>query len=268
MINPTTGMTGGYTGQMSAGIDPLQQSALNQVPNAVGAWGDNYAAGNTMMQNAGTASAGLGVFDPAKMQQQLNPYLSGVNDQIATLGNRNLMEKILPEVNSTFAGNGQFGSTRNGDFTNRAIRDNQQAISNAQGTAMNQAYNQAATNNLAWNTAGQAAANGALQAGQNIYTGALQAGQQNWNDLSNTFNMGAQNRAVNQEGLTADFNNWQNTWNMPLDAMGKMGGVLNQLKSGINPTTQQVNTTSADPNSALYSWLTEQLAGIAPGTTQ
>lgn len=123
-------------------------------------------AGAGALGQASSFIGGSATYDPNVMQQHLNPYMSGVNDEIARLGNQNLMENVLPGVNSTFTGAGQFGSTRNADFTNRAIRDNQQVISGAQAGAMNQAYGQAADSYQKWASLGQNAGQALGQIGQ------------------------------------------------------------------------------------------------------
>lgn len=265
MIDPQTGLVGGYGQNRVAGIDPLQQSALGQVNNAVGSWGSLFGQGTDIMTQAGQKMGTMGRYDPNQMQQHMNPYLNGVLSQMETMGNRNLTENVLPQVNSTFAGAGQFGSTRNADFTNRAIRDNQQAISNAQGTAMNQAYNQASTDYLNWNNAGQSAANSMGSIGQNIGQTALAGGIQNWNDLTNAFNMGSSNRAINQEGLTAGYEDWQNQWKQPLDAANSLSGILSQLKSGVTPTQYQAKAQTIDPNASWYSALDSVLGTVLAG---
>lgn len=135
-----------------------------------------FSSGSGALGQASNYLTNSGTYDPNQMQQHLNPYLSGVNDEIARLGNQNLMENVLPGVNSTFAGAGQFGSTRNADFTNRALRDNQTAISGAQANAMNQAYGQAGQDYLAWDKQGQNAGSALAQVGQaygGLGTGAL-----------------------------------------------------------------------------------------------
>jgi hypothetical protein len=68
----------------------------------------------------------------ALRDEWMNPYTGRINDEIARLGNQNLMEGVIPGINTTFVGDGQFGSTRNGEFMNRALRDNQTLISGAQ----------------------------------------------------------------------------------------------------------------------------------------
>jgi hypothetical protein len=81
----------------------------------------------TLGAAAGTTMAGTGSWVDAYRDYE-NPYRDQVTNRIAELGTRNLMENILPQVNSTFTGAGQFGSSRNAEFTNRAIRDTQNEI--------------------------------------------------------------------------------------------------------------------------------------------
>jgi hypothetical protein len=73
----------------------------------------------------------------------MSPYTDQVVDRIAQLGQRNLTENLLPQVNSTFTGAGQFGSTRNADFTNRAVRDANESILGQQANALQTGYSQA-----------------------------------------------------------------------------------------------------------------------------
>ncbi|MFP5515613.1 MAG: hypothetical protein ACLGJC_21315 [Alphaproteobacteria bacterium] len=74
----------------------------------------------------------------------MSPYTQQVTDRIADLGARNLSEKLLPAVNKTFIGSGQFGSTRNSEFTNRALRDTQEAVLGQQSQALESGYKTAA----------------------------------------------------------------------------------------------------------------------------
>ena len=60
----------------------------------------------------------------------------------------------MPGVNSTFTGNGQFGSTRNADFLNRAIRDNQQTLNNTNANVLYNAQNTANTQYKDWTQMG------------------------------------------------------------------------------------------------------------------
>lgn len=106
-------------------------------------------------------------YDPNQLAKFTNPYTTNVVNANNTLSNQNLMENILPGVNSTFTGNGQFGSTRNADFLSRAIRDNQQTLNNTNANVLMNAQNQANTNYQDWTQMG-------VNAGQQDFTNWLQ----------------------------------------------------------------------------------------------
>ena len=79
---------------------------------------------------------------PQAQGAYMNPYTQSVVDRIAQLGQRNLTESILPQINSTFVGAGQFGSDRNASFMNRAMRDANESILGQQADALNKGYTQ------------------------------------------------------------------------------------------------------------------------------
>jgi hypothetical protein len=74
----------------------------------------------------------------------MNPYNAAVTDQIAKLGARNLSENILPSISDQFVSGGQWGSTRQGQMSDRALRDTQEAILAQQNAALQAGYGQAA----------------------------------------------------------------------------------------------------------------------------
>jgi hypothetical protein len=74
----------------------------------------------------------------------MDPYMEQVVNKIATQGNRNFSENILPQLESKFVGLGQYGSKRHGDLAARASRDVQSEISDRQYQAMSGGYQQAA----------------------------------------------------------------------------------------------------------------------------
>jgi len=80
---------------------------------------------------------------PQAQSAYMNPYTDSVVSRIAQLGQRNLTENLLPQVNSTFTGAGQFGSTRSADFTNKALRDANESILGQQANSLQQGYTQA-----------------------------------------------------------------------------------------------------------------------------
>jgi hypothetical protein len=118
-----------YTGEEVAGLTDAQKQGIGYAPG--------------LMQKGNEWLSGAGNYDPNKVQDYLNPYTEGALSAANRLTSQNLTENILPGVNSTFTGAGQFGSTRNAEFGNRAIRDTQQAIADANAKGMVGAYGQA-----------------------------------------------------------------------------------------------------------------------------
>lgn len=97
----------------------------------------------TLQQGIGyTGNAGSG-FNEDEFNSYMNPYVSGVVDRIGTLAGRNLSENLLPAVNDSFIRSGQFGSSRNADFTLRALRDTNESALAAQNQALAQSHDSA-----------------------------------------------------------------------------------------------------------------------------
>jgi len=116
-------------GSRIAGFNPTQQSAFQQIQANQGTWKPfTDEAQQNVHQVVG---------------DYMNPYTQQVVDNVATLGQRNLTENLLPQVNSTFTGAGQFGSSRNADFTNRALRDTNESVMRQQGELMRSGYGDA-----------------------------------------------------------------------------------------------------------------------------
>ena len=116
-------------GSRIAGFSPLQQQAYSNIQQNVG----NYQpyldyASQTLPQAVG---------------DYMSPYTDAVVNRIGELGQRNLTESLLPQVNQTFTGAGQFGGTRNAEFTNRAVRDANESILGQQAQALQAGYGQA-----------------------------------------------------------------------------------------------------------------------------
>ena len=128
----------------------------------------NSVMGNWYDQTPQQGALGQYVqYDQSKLNQFTNPYTTNVVNANNTLSNQNLMENILPGINSTFTGDGQFGSTRNAEFAQRAIRDNQQTLNNTNANVMMNAQNQANTSYQNWTQMG-------VTAGQQDFTNWLQ----------------------------------------------------------------------------------------------
>lgn len=243
-----------YNKPLVAPFSGLQEQAQTAAGAASGKWQPQFNTGWGWMQQGAQDVAGAGTWDPATMTQHVSPYISGVVNEISRLGNQNLMENILPGVNSTFTGAGQFGSTRNADFTNRAIRDTAASIAGAQAGALQNAYTQAANDYLNWNNAQQSAGQAlAGIGGQGIGAGATAAGQ-TWQDISNLGNVGATQQALQQQSLDKAYQDWLSQLTVPTSIMGNLSQMLpqaTQLYSKAGTTTVSSPNTGGDLNTAL-----------------
>lgn len=233
-----------YSGPRVAGFTDPQQAAFQQVQDNQGSWKPDLAAARSGLQQASTGSF------PDAAQSYMNPYISGVTDRIAQLGARNLSENLLPQVNDTFTGAGQFGGSRSADFTNRAVRDANESIMGQQAQALMQGYTQAGQQ-YSSDTARQLYGSQAL--------GGLGQMQQNLGnvDAAGLAQIGQQQQTQNQQNLNTAYSNFLEQRNWPVTMLG----VMNQAVRGVPvPTATQ---TSGQQSSGTYnpSGLA-QIAGI------
>jgi hypothetical protein len=164
-----------------AGFSPLQQQAFTQTQAQQGAYKPYTDYASQTLPQAASA--------------YMNPYTDQVVNRIAQLGQRNLSENLLPQVNSTFAGAGQFGSSRNADFTNRALRDTNESVLGQQANALQSGYQNAQSNALA-----------DLQRQANLGGQVQQYGAQDTGLLSTA---GQQQQALTQQNLGVAKQDWQ-----------------------------------------------------------
>lgn len=201
-----------YTGQEVAGLTDAQKQGIGYAPNLL-------STGNQLWTGAGT-------YDPTKIQQYLNPYVEGGLAAANRLTSQNLTENVLPEINTTFTGQGQFGSTRNAEFQNRAIRDTQQAIADANAKAMVGAYGNADT----------------------AYRDMLaKQGQLGQNMLAQGMALGGLGQTQQQNELTSALDAWKRNQEMPITQ-------FKNLTSGVG---------AFNPAGSTNSNILSQLASIA-----
>jgi hypothetical protein len=189
----------------------------------------------------------------------MSPYTSAVTDNIARLGARNFNQNIMPGVNSSMIGSGQFGSTRNADVLGQAAVQASNDITGQQSQALQSGYSTAlgAFNSDANRVQAQQQlqANTTLGAG-NLAQGALSADanrQQTQGQLqANTALTGSQDTtsalstAANQTGaLTQTAQNMGNTDNSNLLASGNQQQALQQ--KGYDTVTANANTALTEP---------------------
>ena len=207
---PTSPGTYGEQSGQIAGLTPLQQQATQMTQQNVGAYQPytNYAS-QTVPQAVGS---------------YMSPYTDSVVNRIAQLGQRNLSENLLPQVNSTFTGAGQFGSTRNADFTNNALRDANESILGQQAQALESGYTQAQ--------------NTALQDLQRQANLGSQVSQLGYADAGMLGTAGQQQQAQQQANMTLANQDWQNQNNYQKQNLDWLSQIIRGL-----PAQQSTYTT-------------------------
>lgn len=214
---PTNAATYGQDANRIAGFTPAQLQAQQQVLANQG----NY------QPYLNTASQTV----PQAIGDYMNPYTDSVVNQIATLGQRNLTENLLPQVNSTFTGAGQFGSTRNADFTNKAVRDANESILNQQATALQSGYQNAANTALS-----------DLTRQANLGQLTQQLGYQ---DTSYLDTMGQQQQALQQQNMDLANTDFTNQLNYPKTQLSFLSDVIRG-----NPTSTTNYAATSTPGVA------------------
>lgn len=157
-----------FTGPRVAGFNEDQLSAMQKTRDTVSA-GNPYATQAADLY--GKQSQG---FNQDEFNSYMNPYSGQMMDELGRQASKNLNENLLPAVNDTFTGAGMFGSTRHGDFSERALRDTQESLLGQQAGILNTNYNNAMNSyNQGLDRAGQAGQNyGAL--GQQVFNQGIQ----------------------------------------------------------------------------------------------
>lgn len=236
------------------------QGALGAAGQAIGEVnpGGALSAATPYLQQAGGRFA-----DHAS--EYMSPFNDLVVNRIGELGNRNLMEKILPQINDTFIGAGSFGGSRQAEVSGRAIRDAQSEISAQQAQALAQGYGQAA--DIYGADAARASGVGGQFAsiiGQGNNTSLAKAGalgslasqtqNQGLTGAGALGSVGAQERGMVQQNYDtayADFLRQQGYPQEQIDAMTKtLGGVQPAVpkaivEAGIKPTGDFTPSTAA-----------------------
>lgn len=222
----TTSKTGTAPLQQVAGLDPLQQQAMQLAGSTAGAYQPMLGAAQQAVAGAQGMYGGLtgGVdsslagtlgaitstgqplydqaaglytsgaqFDPSQLGTYLNPYVGGVVDEIGRLGQERLEQQMLPALTGQFSSLGQFGSARQAAMLADAAKQSQREVLGTQSTALNTAYNQAMQDYLNWSQQQNAAAQGLVGLGSQQAQQQLAAGQ-----LGQNAYQAAQNLALQQ----------------------------------------------------------------------
>ena len=261
-IAPTSSMLNDYA-QGAVGA-PAMETASSVQPWAQGAQDALSGNAQTWTQN---------------YQQYMSPYTSQVVDNIARLGQRNFENNIMPGVNASMIGAGQFGSTRNADILSRAGVEAANDITGQQSNALQAGYNSGA--GIFAQDAGRIQQQQQLQSqaalsGGNLMQGALSAdanraqnqGQLQANTALSGANAatGALSTAANGMGALSQVSqNLQNNNTQSLLNIGNQQQALQQ--KGYDTALSNANLTRTDPWTQLSNQASVMQGVQLPNTT-
>lgn len=233
-----------FPGPRLAGFTANQNTAFGNVAANQGNWQP------ALTQAQGYTNASAQPFNQAEFDTFMSPYISGVVNRIGELGGRNLTENLLPGVNDTFTGAGQFGSRRHGEFTNRAVRDVNESVLGQQALALQQGQDSAMG---AYN----AAQGRKLSAGNQL--GALAQAQQGMGlqDAAALEAVGQTQQQQNQAGLDLAYQDFREQRDYPRTQVEW----LNNILKGQTLPTSTTQTSTGPGNNFQPSGLS-QLAGL------
>lgn len=229
---------------MSAEIAPTAAKFIDYAQGAVGAPAMTTAgAVQPWAQGAQDAAQGSAQNWTDNVSKYMSPYTTQVVDNIARLGQRNWNDTIMPGVNASMIGSGQFGSTRNADILTRAGLSAAQDITGQQSNALQAGYTSGAQ--IFGQDAGRAQQQQKMQSdaalsGGNLMQGALSADanrvQQQGQIQANTALQGASGAvsALNTaaDNLGALGQSYQSMSNADTQSLLNIGNQQQQLQQG------------------------------------
>ena len=236
--------TGYYGGPLSAGFTPEQYQAGQLLQQNLGNWNQPFQQGMGTTQGALGQIQQASQYNPAQMQQFLNPYIGGVVDEIARQGNMNLTQNILPGIADQYTSLGQFGSGRQGNALAQASALAQREILGQQSQALMGAYNQAGNQYQNWGQLG-------VQGGQamgNLGQQQLQAAQQLQNQANveqqQLFGYGEKAQQTQQNANTANYQEWLRQQQQQMTNLGMYGKLFGAGSPSETVTASQSGTQS------------------------
>jgi hypothetical protein len=277
--------------QSIADMTPDQVAAFQQIRDNQGMWKPGLAqAGDTVQGALGTAQGAAGAAnaavagpsqnwtDPGTQQSYMSPYTNSVVNEIARLGNQNFSENIMPQINASMIGSGQFGSTRNAGALSNAARDNEQNIMGQQASALESGYSTAG--NLFNQDAGRAQQQQQMQASTALAGGTLgaqtglAAGQQQgalaqtgaalgMQDAQAQQAIGQQQQQFSQTGLDTDYNNLVAQQQYGWNNLNNLNSIIRGAQLPTNQTSMTNGPLSRTPGQSPLTTLGQTYAGLA-----
>lgn len=238
-----------YTQPRVAGFNTDQTNAYGMTRAGIGQYQPMLEQGSDMVAGAG------GGFNETEFNKYLNPMTSNVMDEIARRGGRNLGENLLPQVNTTFTGAGQFGSSRHEDFTARALRDTNEAILGEQARTGLAGYSQAMGDY-------QKSQDRTLTAGKEMGALATSGQGMGLRDAASLEAVGAAQKGQDQQNLDVAYQDFLEQRDYPRNNAAFMSSIIRGLP--VNQSTTTTSTAPANQNQLAPSGL-GQLAGLGIG---
>lgn len=240
-----------YQGERVAGFQPMQQQAFSNVQNMQAAPQNAQATNMSGVAGIGSLMAGQNyqnqATNPNAMQSYMSPYAQAAIDPTLRENQRNF-DINQTQRNAQATGAGAFGGSRQAIVDSEALRNLGQQQANTEATGMQNAYQNAqnamqfgTTANLqGYNQANQAAGT-LLQAGQNQYS-------QNMGINAAQQQAGAQQQALQQQGLTNQYQDFLNQQNYPYKQLGFMSDLIHgtSLSGGTASSIYQAPPTAAN----------------------
>lgn len=218
-----------------AGAAPLQTAAYNAAPTAIN-------AGQPALTEATNVATGAAA--GPDINQFMNPYTTGVVNEIGRLGQKNFTDILAPNAVAGAAGSGQFGSRRGMQVYGDVARDVSKNITGQQTGALQSGYKDAVTAALQEQQNKTLAANALGTLSGQAYT-------QGTGGLNVLSNLGAQQQTTEQAKL-----------NYPMTAEQNLANIMRGFTV---PTTQTQTYTGPMPGAYSNSPLS-QISALTAGT--
>lgn len=247
-----------YAGQRTAGFNPLQTQAFQNVAQMQASPAIGAGMGLASMAGLGGMGAGQDYFSritsPEAMQGLMSPFMQNVVEQQKSAAIRDYGRQ-LPGMQAAATNAGALGSNRRAIVEAEAQRNLQNQLAGIQATGTQSAFDQA---RQAQQFGSQLGLQGLGLTGQ--MAGQLgQLGQQNYQQLMGINQAqqqaGAQVQALEQQGLTQRYQDFLNQMRYPYQQLAYMSDILRGV-----PATSSAQTMYQAPGST-----TGQIAGLGLG---
>lgn len=237
-----------YSGQRLAGFTPMQQQAFQNISGMQVSPQTGQATGLAGLAGLGSMGAGQGYMNmatnPAAIQAFMSPYQQNVTDwqkQQAVMD----YGRALPGLGARAAQSGAFGGSRQALVESEAQRNLQNQLAGIQAQGSQNAFNAAQQAQQFGAGLGLQGYGQALQSANTLgQLGQQQYGQQ-MGITSAQQQAGAQQQAMEQQGLTNQYQDYLNRQNYPYQQLGFMSDILHGTPTGGVMTAQ---TYQAQPS--------------------